>query len=157
MWESWVKEINNVQIKIEVIIYMWFQVKSEAPAELRTAISLLILKQLLELWPLTHDAYIFLLVVSTDCLSFSRVSSTLVEFWIRDKICSVSSVTRFISCWGSEKYSSGSSCRDHTQGGQKSTAIILQDKNILNILDLENWPQILSGHHPVWKLWSWKK
>lgn len=67
--------------------------------------------------PSTHDAYIFFLVISRDCWSSSSVSSTLVEFWIKDKFCSVSSVTRSSSCWGLVKYSSGSSCSSDRQGG----------------------------------------
>lgn len=68
-----------------------------------------------------HDAYIFLLVVSMDCRSSSSVSSTRVEFWIRDRFCSVSSVTRSRSCWGSVKYSSGSSCRHRKEGNIQTT------------------------------------
>eukprot|EP01137_Pigoraptor_chileana_P008704 Opistho-2@55920 len=48
-------------------------------------------------------------VAAIFCLSSSRASSVSWLFWIRDKFCSSSSAKMSNSCFGSVKYSSGSS------------------------------------------------
>ena len=81
----------------------------------------------------TQAAYIFFLVVSMDCRSFFIFSSTRAEFWIRDKFWFVSSDTRSRNCWGSEKYSSRSSCREGTKQGRKDRCTGSTANKILKI------------------------